>query len=241
LKLRHSGTGFQPGAAWSPDGRLIALGLASAPNGAGLWDAHTGKLLRRFPDPAGVSAVAFSPDGKLLAAGSFGGTVSIWDLASAQKRRTLPGSVGDSVTDLAFSPDGELATSSLNGTATIWDARSGRALETIQGQSGALWGVSFSPDGKVLATAGDDTTARLWDVATGKELLTLTGASFALRHVTFSADGTRLATASGDGTVHIYVLPLGALMNLARSRLTRGWLATECQRYLLTRTCPTTP
>jgi WD40 repeat protein len=241
LKLRHSGTGFQPGAAWSPDGMLIALGLASAPSGAGLWDAHTGKLLRRFPDPAGASAVAFSPDGRLLAAGSFAGTVSIWDVASAQKRRTLPGSVGDSITDIAFSQDGKLATSSLNGTATIWDTRSGRALETIQAQSGALWGVSFSPNGKVLATAGDDTTARLWDVATGKELLTLTGASFALRHVTFSPDGTRLTTASGDGTVHIYVLPLGALMNLARSRLTRGWVATECQRYLLTRTCPTTP
>jgi WD40 repeat protein/class 3 adenylate cyclase len=238
LHLGHMGTGFQPGAAWSPDGKLIALGLAS---GAGLWDAHTGKLLRRFPDPAGVSAVAFSLDGKLFAAGSFGGTASIWDLASPQKRRTLKGH-SDSVTDLAFSPDSsKLAASSLDGTVRIWDARSGRTLETIQGQSGALWGVSFSPDGKLLATAGDDTTARLWDVATGREILTLTGATFALRHVAFNADGTRLATASGDGTVHIYVLPLGALMNLARSRLTRGWQAAECQRYLLTRTCPATP
>jgi WD40 repeat protein/class 3 adenylate cyclase len=242
LKLRSSGTGFQPGAAWSPDGKLIALGLASTPSGAGLWNADTGKLVRRFADPAGASAVAFSPDGKLFAAGSFGGTASIWDLASPQKERRLQGSVGDSVTDIAFSPDSsKLATSSLNGTATIWGVRSGRSLETIQGQSGALWGVAFSPDGKVLATAGDDTTARLWDVATGKEILTLTGATFALRHLAFSPDGTRLATASGDGTVHIYVLPLDALMNLARSRLTRGWQAIECQQYLHTRICPRTP
>lgn len=241
LALRDPGADWQAAAAWSPNGRLIALGLGDGPGGARVFDAHTGKLLRSFPYPVGVSAVAFSPDGTRIAVSSFGTTARIWRLGLRGAPTTLSGHT-DSVTDIAFSPDGRrVVTSSLDGTARVWDTASGRPLETVQGQSGALWDVSFSPDGKNLATAGDDTTARLWDATSGTELLTLTGPSFAIRSVSFSPDGTRLATASGDGNVRVYVLPLGQLMAVARSRLTRTWTTAECRQFLNTKRCPTTP
>ena len=229
--------------SWTPNGRSVAVGFITNPGAVLVWSSQTGKLVRKFAfPPNGVIGVAFSPDGSRIAAAGAGSVAKLWDFPSARLLATLAGHK-NTLTGVAFSPDGtRVVTTSFDGTAKLWDGHSGKLLSTIRGtSSGTLWDVAFSPDGKTLATAGDDTKVELWDAASGKQLLTLTGATRAVQNVAFSPDGTRLAAASADGSVRVYILPLNALMNVARSRLTRSWTAAECRQFFNTSHCPPRP
>jgi WD40 repeat protein len=245
--------GAVDGVAYAPDGaRLLTSGLIDGK--VKIWNARTGALLhvyRRAANPgspytpasirSNVYAGATSPDGGLVAGVDSDGTVRLQDAVSGRVLATLV-SHHQGVQSLAFDADGKrLAIGNFDGTAVVWDARSGRQLRTFAAHNGIIEGVAFSSDGNLFATAGEDTTAKLWNLRTGKEVLTLTGQSFALTGVAFSPDGTRLATSSGDGTVRVYVLPLDQLMELAHSRLTRGWTSDECQRYLPGERCQRNP
>ncbi len=104
----------------------------------------------------------------------------------------------DSVTAIAFSPDGKtLATASEDGTVRMWDVFTRAPTgNTLVGHSGTVQALAFSPDGKTLATGGDDKTVRRWDAATHAPL----GKPFAehtdsVRAVAYSPDGKTLATA----------------------------------------------
>jgi WD40 repeat protein/class 3 adenylate cyclase len=244
LRVRTS-SDFFPGAAWSPDGKLIALG--DGDGRATLWNARTGRLLRTFVhSTAGnlsgtVYRVAFSPDGRQLATADWDHTAKVWNADTGKLLLTIQAHT-DQVNALEFSPDGKrLLTAGSDGLAKVWVLPSGKLVTTLSGHAGAIWDAGFSPDGKLIATAGDDTTARVWNAATGKQVLKLTGSAFALYDVDFSDDGTRLLTGSGDGTVRVYVLPLDQLMALARDRLTRWWTPSECRQYLHLDHCPARP
>jgi WD40 repeat protein len=247
LHLRRPGAAFSAGAAWSPNGRLLAVGWSYG--SATIWDARTGRLLRVLaqvprtfgPYQGTVARVGFSPDSRQLASASWAGTAKIWDVRSGRLLKTLRQSQNQ-LNAAELSPQGDrLLTASSDGTAKIWQLPPGRPLVTLAGHPGAVWDAAFSPDGKLVATAGDDTTVRLWNAETGEEILTLTGATFALRRVAFSPDGRRLAAASADGNVRIDILPLDELMRAARARLTRTWTAAECRQYLPGGKCPRKP
>jgi len=244
-RILRGAKGYLGGVAFSPDGDLVAVGLGETNIGSGrvlLWDASTGRRVGTLGElePPGQDElvdIAFSGDGAMLAAASLDGEARVWDLASGKRRLTLP--VRGLVTSVAFSPDGKLlATAGSDGTVRVWDVSTGAEVHTLAGHLGAVLSVAFSPDGRRLATAGFDNTARLWDVSTGREVLVLTGHTLGLTEVAFSPDGTRLATSSNDETVRVYVLPIQKLIDLARSRLTRGWTESECQQYLHADWCP---
>jgi WD40 repeat protein len=231
--------GWYGSVAFSPDGTQVAAGLGETDVGSGevlLWDPSTGRLIRTLGEraPRGDAAIvdlAFSPDGRLLAAASFDGNVRVWKLASGEEILTLPAPA--LVIGVAFSQDGKLlASSGSDGTVTVWNASTGAQVQSLTGHLGSVLTVAFSPNGKRLATAGFDNTARLWDLSTGREVLALTGHTLGLTEAIFSPDGTRLATSSNDGTVRVYVLPIQELIDLAQTRLTRGWTEDECQQYL---------
>jgi WD40 repeat protein len=151
-------------------------------------------------DLPGVRAVAFSPDGKLLAAGTGEpkqpGTVTLWDVASGRRRWTQAEPAG--VPALTFSPDGRtLAVACYANMAQLLDVGSGQVKATLKHPK-EVRGVAFSPDGKRLATACWDRAVRVWDIATGGVAVTCTGHRDRIFTIAFSPDGKLLLSAGGD-------------------------------------------
>jgi WD40 repeat protein/serine/threonine protein kinase len=213
---------------FSPDGRLLAA--ACIDDTIRISDAHSGETVRTFVGDADFWCVAFSPDGRLLAAGSGGrewesnGAVTIWDLATGERRFSSP---GHGAKYLAFSPDGRrLATGGTDLTARIWDVATGQEAITLRGHKDFVRTVAFTPDGHRLVSASDDRTIRIWDATPwqrgekrGEELMTFHGHTDGLNDVAFHPTEPRLATASSDGTVRIWDTQTGLEVANRRSEI----------------------
>jgi WD40 repeat protein len=120
------------------------------------------------------------------------------------ERKLLAGHT-DSITAVAFSPDGALVqTGSWDKTARLWDAATGKTIAMLEGHTGAVTAVAFSPDGARVLTGSRDKTARLWDATTGKTVATLEGHTNAVTAVAFSPDGARVLTGSDDNAARLW-------------------------------------
>jgi WD40 repeat protein/transcriptional regulator with XRE-family HTH domain len=163
-----------------------------------------------FTDTFGPTfSVAFSPNGKVLAAGTAEGQVRLWWVANGQPLLTCEGHLG-AVWSVAFSPDGRLlASGSTDGTVRLWEVNTGQNLKTLAGHTHQVWSVAFSPDGHLLASGSNDQTVRLWEVNTGQSLKTLAGHTQQVRSVAFSPDGRLLASGSFDHTVRLWEVDTG--------------------------------
>ncbi|GHO90788.1 hypothetical protein KSF_008360 [Reticulibacter mediterranei] len=162
-----------------------------------------------------IPSVAFSPNGKLLAAATANGEIRLWQEVGSKQILSYEGH-SDWIRSVAFSPDGNmLASSSSDQTVGIWDVYTGQRLKILQGHKSQVWSVAFSPDGNILASGSDDQTVRLWDVQTGQCTKILKGHTGRVRSVTISFDGSIIASGSGDQTIRLWDLHTGkSLMTL---------------------------
>jgi len=204
------------GVAFSPNGWLASGGGDGTVR---IWDVVTGEQIGPplkphtltdksviFNDAAIriVRNVAFSPDGKLVAAAYWDGTVGVWDAAAGQLVRTLEGH-RHCVHNVAFSPDGKrLASASWDGTIKLWYVDTYKEERTLKGHRDWVLGLSFSPDGRRLATGCMDAMIKLWDLAKVHEMPVLTGHTEEVLSVSFAPDGVLLASGSADGTVKVW-------------------------------------
>jgi WD40 repeat protein len=147
-------------------------------------------------------AVAFSPDGRHLVAGSEDGFATVWDVADGREVHRLPERHENTALCVAFSPDGRLlVTGSWSGVLRAWDAQTGRPLRNWRGHTHRISAVAFSPDGRRLATSSFDRTVKVWDAATGESLQTLVGHAGLITGLAFSRDGRRLFSGGGEDKV----------------------------------------
>jgi uncharacterized protein with WD repeat len=190
--------------AFSPDGKLVAA-CNDSKGVVQVWDVSSGKAVREFSQK-GTATLAFSPDGKELAAGGWDHKVDVWDLTQSKQLRTLAG--GQIVDAVAYSPDGRLiATGHHNHwPISLWVASTGELVRKLKVHDEVIWTVTFSPDGQWIASGGTDGTVQLWDVASGKEVLRRQGHEFWIMSLAFSPDGRTLASGGYDGISYLWDL-----------------------------------
>ena len=188
--------------AYSSDGALLAVGAASGLNVYTTVDL--GETLT-VPLASPVTALAYSPSGKLLAVGMPGGNVDVRDASNGDLIQELVALQG-SVNALAFSPDGTLLAAAVSdGSVRLWRLSDGSLVNVMKGNNtGAIADVDFTPDGTLVAGAGADGSTNVWRVSNGSMLSSLVGASGGVAAVDFAPDGETIAVGSGGGNIWLW-------------------------------------
>jgi eukaryotic-like serine/threonine-protein kinase len=193
-------------AVLTPDGSLLATQF----NGAVLLLDAGGRLVSKFPfpDADGLTGLAVSPDGKVVATAGrrldLPGTVRLWEARTGRDLGTLTGHAG-TVAAVTFSPDGRrLVTGGQDHTARIWDAATGREMQVLRGHESPVLAVGFSPDGRRVVSGSGDGTMKIWDAGSGRETHALQGHTQGVTCAVFSPDGRRVASGGGEQGVRLW-------------------------------------
>ena len=220
-KLGRPGPGLQC-VAFSPHKNVLVCG--GFEKVVHLWDPVDETPLANILGHKGaVSCVEFSPDGKLLAVGSRGGTVTrnghihVYKTSDQSILWTATTERG-AVWSVTFSLDGRfLATGGDDRQVTIWDSTSGKKVQSIRGHTDSIRCLEFLADQKTLASGGSDGAVNLWDVEYG-ELKTEFRLSGDVRSLTQSSDGNVLVCGTTDGSIHFWRAASPAEVKSAASR-----------------------
>lgn len=199
-----------PSVAFSPSGREVVLGV---PNVIKVWDVESGRLLRHTGSdhedtPPFVSALAISPNGRLLATSAYDvpQSIIVYDLKTLKIRwedKDVGGAWG-----VAFSPDGRYVVNAANSGLYVRKAGNGRLVRILgktESYTSRASALAFSPDGKTVADNGGQNQIRLWNLSTGKLQSTRPG----IGPLAYSPDGKTLVCGDGKANVKFWNLSAG--------------------------------
>lgn len=155
-----------------------------------------------------MTSVAFSPDGRLVAAASLDRIVRLWDATTGYFLERYEGHT-DSVYSVAFSPDGRtLASGSLDNTVKLWDLSGSRSRSrcrtTLVGHKDYVLSICWASDGQTLLSASKDQTVQFWDTTSAASHVLLEGHSNSVISVAANPKTPLIATGSGDHRCRIW-------------------------------------
>jgi len=233
-----TGGEFVFAAAFSPDGKHLAVGDNDRPNYVKIYDAQTGDRVRMLTGHTdAVLSVTYSRDGKRLLTTSYDNTARLWDLETGQSREFAGHDWW--VWSAAFSPDEKrIVTASQDGSAIVWSVETpDEPGPRFYGHAGPVFSAAFSEDGHV-ATAGYDKRVLLWkpedvkpfdfsslmsdDPPERTPCVELEGHTAAVCSVRFSSDGRFLISGGNDNTVRLWNVETGKLLKTVRGHA--GWV-----------------
>lgn len=199
------------GVAFTSPQNAISFG---ANNTGVMWDYATQWTLARTignPDSAEplvdrITALDFSPDGKLLASGggepSRSGEIKIWNVENGQLTLALKEPHSDTVFGLDFSPDGtQIASCGADRFIKVHQVGDGKFVRSFEGHTHHVLGVTWRIDGRILASCGADTAIKVWDTRTGDQQRSIAGFSKEITGIHFVADSDNVLVCSGDRIV----------------------------------------
>lgn len=167
-----------------------------------------------------VGMARFAPNGQMVAAGNWSGSIKVLDVPNLDEKLTLRGHTAQ-VSGISWFPGATLSDSSVSdgslnlasgggeGNVNLWSLAQDTPIATLAGHSGRVCRVEFHPSGRYLASASYDTTWRLWDVETTTELLLQEGHSREAFAISFNQDGSLLASAGLDSIACLWDVRTG--------------------------------
>ncbi|HEX3238379.1 MAG TPA: WD40 repeat domain-containing protein [Gaiellaceae bacterium] len=202
-------------SALDPTGQVFAVATRfGKTTTASIRSARTGRVIRHLPEP-GIHSFAFSPNGRLLASGSYDHNANIWNARTGRQRYVLQHR--GYVLAERFSSDGRsLVTSSQDGAAYVWDVGTGQRLLFLvggPGAAGAINAAAFSPDGTEVATASANQLGTIYYSKDGRVIASLAGHKDAVTSIDFDPGGETIVTGSTDGSARLWAaVPEGWLI-----------------------------